>query len=118
MRANYTTWLCAKPIRGLSVTAPKKGGVTKQKNRSGKKIQATKMAACRESKTVKAVARCPFQSALWNLGPTCISSHVLGLPVKPCRKGTSSALLKTIGKSCRVAGPKDHIDCQKVATTY
>jgi hypothetical protein len=83
-------------------------------------LRKQKHTKCRTDTTTKATARCPFDVAVWNLGPTCIASNVLKLKGTRCHGPTANAnIMRLLAKSkCREATRKDHKQCSRLAMSY
>jgi len=80
-------------------------------------LKANNQAKCLQDSTTKAVARCPFDVQVWDLGATCIASHVNKLLKSgPCRSSAAKALL--LKSKCEMAKPTDHLKCSRLAISF
>jgi hypothetical protein len=83
---------------------------------SGQKPGQKKKSDCRTKKSVMPVARCGFETPLWNAGGTCIANHVHADKHPQCSKTTPSSSVALIKQGCRKATKKDQNACMKYAT--
>ena len=81
-----------------------------------KPLRAKTRTSCRTTTTAKAVARCPFDVKVWNLGGTCIASHVHKLKGSPCTTNRDAKLLRAA--KCSQGTQRDHIQCSRLAMSF
>lgn len=74
---------------------------------------------CEEEKSIKSVGRCAFNITLWNLGGSCLSSHVNNLPHKVCPDSVSDALVASIHTLCHnTTATQDGHLCTPLAISF